>query len=332
MREQADPQPHYHLLVVDDDEIVCESIANYLENYHEAAYTLSVDSALDIPRAQECVEKRASQYPDTPYDLVISDINLPSQDGFQFLQSVEAKYPAVKTALMTAYQVEDYIRTAKKLGVYNIIAKTAPFNFEELSSAVHHLLLPEKAWGIASYLEPGTPVETQIITNSDGIMPVFYHLKEFFTANHVRDVDNLATALIEALTNAVYHVSRNEDGTDKYKKGQFIEALLPDEYVSVQYGKDSERVAVCISDQGGKISAGDILYWLDRNVSGAGLLDTHGRGVYLMRTLVDRLVINIEPGVRTEIIVMDYFSPQYSANKPLYINQMSGKPDFQMAS
>ena len=51
-------------------------------------------------------------------------------------------------------------------------------------------------------------------------------------------------------------------------------------------------------------------------------MDTHGRGVYLIHTLVDRLIINIAPGRRTEIILLDYFGNDFSANKPIYINML----------
>jgi anti-sigma regulatory factor (Ser/Thr protein kinase) len=61
---------------------------------------------------------------------------------------------------------------------------------------------------------------------------------------------------------------------------------------------------------------------LDRNISGAGLMDTHGRGVYLMHRLVDRVLINIAPGQRTEIIILDYFNSTPNLNKPIYINQL----------
>ena len=51
-------------------------------------------------------------------------------------------------------------------------------------------------------------------------------------------------------------------------------------------------------------------------------MDTHGRGVYLMHRLVDRVLINIAPGQRTEIIILDYFNSSPNLNKPIYINQL----------
>jgi DNA-binding NarL/FixJ family response regulator len=311
--------PHYRILIVDDDEIIRESIVLYLGNYHEplphAYYSLQIDAS---PDPQDARKKLA----DAQYDLVISDIQMPYEDGFSFLSSVQHAYPQTKTALITAYNVNDYIRTAKKTGICNIIAKTAPFNFEELSNTVNNLLTPEAALGLENYMMEGCPLQELMMTGSHQIMSTFHTLKDFFAAQGVRDVDNLSTAMIEAITNAIYHAAKLPDGALKYEKGQTIAKLEEEEYVFVYFARDAEKIGVSIVDQGGRITADEILYWLDRNISGSGILDSHGRGVYLIHTLVDRLIINISPGHRTEIIVLDYFSDEYSYNKPLYINQI----------
>ncbi len=305
----------YRILIVDDDDTIRESIVHYLENFHEAGYDLAIESSPDAPEARQRIEQ-------TPFDLIISDINLPHDDGFRLLQFARQKRPQSKTALITAYKVEDYVRLARETGICNIIAKTAPFNFEELSCVVTNLLDPASAFGLKNYLAPESQIHHEVIRNSKQIMETFYRLREFCEKSGVRNVDSLSTALIEAMTNAVYHAAKLPDGTLKYKKGQEIEHLEEHEAVSLYYGRDDDRVGVGIVDQGGRITADEILYWLDRNISGAGLLDSHGRGVYLMHNLVDRLIINISPGERTEIITLDYFSPEYSTNKPLFINQL----------
>ncbi len=306
---------NYQLLIVDDDDVIREGLVGYLENYHEGPYSLSIAASPDPADAREKLQQQT-------FDLVISDINMPGEDGFSLLNHVRSTHPDTKTALITAYKVEDYIRTAKKTGVFNIIAKTAPFNFEELSNVVNNLLAPESAFGLENYLDPGSPLETFIITNSDQIMDAFHKLREFLEAHQVKNLNDLLTALIEAITNAVYHVSKLPDGSLKYEKGQQIPQLEESEYVYVHYGRDDERIGVSIVDQGGRITADEILYWLERNISGTGLMDTHGRGVYLIHTLVDRLLINIAPGKRTEIIMVDYFTDHFKANKPVYINQV----------
>jgi hypothetical protein len=74
-----------------------------------------------------------------------------------------------------------------------------------------------------------------------------------------------------------------------------------------------------------------VLYWLERQTSmdaqgvPKGLYDFHGRGFFLVRKYLDRLVINIKKKVKTELIVLKYFnSSATSLNmiKPIYINEI----------
>jgi DNA-binding NarL/FixJ family response regulator len=306
-------RPSYRLLIVDDDDGVREGLVDYLTHYHEADYELVIDASPDAATARRQVAGKH-------YDLVITDINLPGEDGFSLIAHLREATPRTRTALITAYQVEDYVRNALRTGVCNIIAKTAPFDFDELSQVVNNLLEPQSAFGLAHYLGPQATISRMIIQSSNDIMKAFECLRAFLSANRASNINDLLTALIEAVTNAVYHVNRLPDGSLKYEKGQPIERLADHEEVSIDYGRDSERIGIAIRDQGGRMSAEEVLYWLDRNISGAGLLDTHGRGMYLMHRLADRLLINIAPGERTEIIMLDYPGAQRGGNKPIYIN------------
>ncbi len=305
----------YRVLVVDDDDIIRDGLKEYLENYHEAVYTLQVDASPDPADARRLLAS-------TPYHLVISDINMPGEDGFSLIQHVQDTYPETRTAMITAYRVDEYVRNAKKTGVFNIIAKTAPFDFEELSSVVNNLLEPETAFGLEHYMAPDCTYTKMTIRNSNDIMTAFGALENFLQKSGSTKINDLLTAVIEAITNSVYHVAKKADGSLKYEKGQPIEALETSEYVDFQFGQDGSRIGISISDQGGRITADEVIYWLDRNISGSGLMDSHGRGVYLMHQLVNRVLINIAPGERTEIIMLDFLAPNQSVNKPIYINQL----------
>jgi DNA-binding NarL/FixJ family response regulator len=310
---------HYRVLIVDDDDLIREGLAGYLENYHEADYSLSIETSASPAEARE---KMRLQQEKQPFHLVISDINMPGEDGFSLIRHIRANYPEIRTAMITAYRVEEYVRNAKNSGVFNIIAKTAPFNFEELSTVVNNLLEPASAFGLERYMDPLCTLNKLVIRSSNDILVAFNTLQAFLTQSRIERSNDLLTAVIEALTNAVYHVAKLPDGSLKYEKGQPIERLDESEYVHVFFGQDLERIGISIVDQGGRITAEEVLYWLERNISGAGLMDTHGRGVYLIHRLVDRVLINIAPGRRTEIIILDYFKNAPNLNKPIYINQL----------
>ncbi|MEM0951547.1 MAG: response regulator [Cyanobacteria bacterium P01_H01_bin.74] len=314
---ETEKNQFYTVLIVDDDDVIRDGLVSYLENFHEAPYQLRVFTSSHPSEAKALMMKQS-------IDLVITDINMPGEDGFSLIDHVQTHFSTTKTAMITAYKVDDYVRNAKKTGVFNIIAKTAPFDFEELSVVVNNLLQPETAFGLNRYLRSGHTMDCTVIKNSDDIMIVFNQLQSLLNSVKMPNVHDVLTALTEAITNAVYHVAKLPDGSLKYDKGQHIAALDESEYVYVYYGQDAERIGISVTDQGGRINAEEILFWLDRNISGAGLLDNHGRGVYLIHRLVDRMLINIMPGKRTEIILLHQINRELkkSTNKPIYINQL----------
>ncbi len=54
-----------------------------------------------------------------------------------------------------------------------------------------------------------------------------------------------------------------------------------------------------------------------------GIMDTHGRGLFISREYVDRFIINLHPGKATEIIVLNYKDPNIrTQHKPLLINEL----------
>lgn len=315
MASQPSDTSSYRLIVVDDDSMIRESLKAYLTHYHQANYSLLVDEASTAEEAVTMIDK-------TPYDLVICDINLPDRDGFYVMHQAAERVPEARRVLITAYDLDRYIRMAKQEGVFNIITKTAPFDFQELSQTINNLLMPESAMGLENYLNnPIEPMQSLVVTNSDLIMVLQGKLHEFFTRFQLPDVDALSVVMIEAITNAVYHAPRLPNGEEKYEKGQHIEALDPDEYVTVSWGVDGEKLGVAIRDQKGTVTADEVMYWIDRNVAGESLMDTHGRGMYLIYRLMDRVILNLYRGHATELILLHYISQKPPDNKPLYINE-----------
>jgi anti-sigma regulatory factor (Ser/Thr protein kinase) len=256
----------------------------------------------------------------TEYAVVITDSELSDGDGFSVLRHAKQAQPTIKTGLMTANPIYSYIGQAHQQSIHTIMVKEAPFNLDELTAVINGLLRPTDRFGLACYMMPDTPITQLSITNSEQIMDVFNALKTFFEVHQIAKVNDLCTALIEAMTNAVYHVAKTDVGRAKYTKGQVIPALEPNEYVTISFAADQRGVGVAITDQGGCMTAQDILYWLNRNLSGEALLDTHGRGMFLMHTLVDRFIINLDPGHATQLVLLQAINGAFHPNKPLYIH------------
>jgi CheY-like chemotaxis protein len=326
----------FTILVVDRNDYIRDSFVSYLSNYHshtlaslvpEKGPTREQISAplrlLGAREANEAIERmQTAQASAHPVGMVIVDLHLASEQGYALLEWVKAECPEAQVVLTTAYQVEEDIGQFKRLGVQTVLTKTVPFRFEELSVIIDNLQYPHRAFGLERYLGHGFEGQELTLACSDDIMNAFMTLQGFFINHNIPNLHDLCTALIEAITNAVYHAVAGPDGKDKYIKGQEIARLLPNETVSIRYGLSEQGMGVSITDQGGRLNTEQVLYWLERNMSGDNLLDTHGRGIFLIYTLCDRLVINVVPGQKTELLMLNFAGPPSRyVNKPLFIHE-----------
>lgn len=303
---------HFKILVVDDDTVIRKSIVSYLKEFHNAGYSLTLDDV-------DSCEKAITLLTDKSYDLAIIDINMPVENGFELVQKLKTISPKTKLAMITGYPIEYYLKYAKTLGIFNIIAKTAPFNFEELSHTLNGLLQPDKyLLGINNYLEDNVDTATKLISTYNHLLELQNTVKGIMETLSIKEKELISVAVLEAITNAIYY--QGEPTPDLREKP--ISDLSSNEEVEVKYGYDNDKFAVAVRDKAGKLKAEDVFFWMDRNFSGAGLLDTHGRGFYLMHCIVDRLIINIKPGSLTEIIFIVYYNTDFKGYKSIHVNKL----------
>jgi CheY-like chemotaxis protein len=99
------------ILVVDDDETIRELLQLHLRNAGYAVYV-----AEDAVQAGHLVLRQ-------PPDLIISDVNMPHMDGFEFVAAVRAdnSLPYIPVIFLTSEE-EGEIR-GKELGAVGYVAK-----------------------------------------------------------------------------------------------------------------------------------------------------------------------------------------------------------------
>ncbi|MBZ0274408.1 response regulator [bacterium] len=120
------------ILVVDDNRDLANGIAMVLgEAGLKAHVAYSAPSALELLEAGE-------------FELVLSDIRMPSMSGLDLLKDIRARWPLTKVVLITAYGAIDTAVDAMKGGACDYLTK--PFDNDALVDVVRRAL----ASGVAS--------------------------------------------------------------------------------------------------------------------------------------------------------------------------------------
>ncbi|MBP1636929.1 MAG: two component, sigma54 specific, transcriptional regulator, Fis family, partial [Acidobacteria bacterium] len=114
------------ILIVDDEEIVRESLSAWLE---KDGYTLA--AAQDGETALERVRNER-------WSILLVDLKMPGIDGLQVLEQARKLQPEAAAVIMTAYATVDTAVEAMKLGAYDYLVK--PFDPEELSLMIQKIV------------------------------------------------------------------------------------------------------------------------------------------------------------------------------------------------
>ncbi|MFP3868283.1 MAG: sigma-54-dependent transcriptional regulator [Desulfobacteraceae bacterium] len=120
------PHKKFNLLVVDDELIIRESLAGWLQR--DGYQVETADSA-----AQALAKIEAKHY-----DIMLIDVKMPEMDGLTLLQHLKKRDPDTGVIMMTAYgSIEDAVEAMKK-GAFDYLLK--PFDLEELSLTIEKLV------------------------------------------------------------------------------------------------------------------------------------------------------------------------------------------------
>lgn len=298
------------ILLVDDEIDFLDVIGEFLEDEgHEVVTATSGDAALGL-------------LAESDFDLLLSDINMPGMKGFELLAEAGARFPDLRRALITAYDVRDYMNMARDYDIGNIITKTTPFNFEELGLLVHNILTGE-VFGLERYVEG--EVRMRSIRRAEQIEDTIAHVMDQIGEEYHKRKFRLA--LGEVVINAFFYGAREERG-DQKSTWRFDGELAPEEEIQVLWARDGEKVGVAVCDQKGRLTKKEVLYWLERNTTkrpdglAEGIMDDHGKGLYITRETIDRFIINIDRGRRTEVVMLNYREGLYDGHQPLWIHEV----------
>ncbi len=118
MIESAAGDPAPRVLVVDDEKVIREILADFL-----SLEGFWVRTAEDGVAALSEMQRQ-------PYDLVISDLKMPKMGGLELLEQINRVTPNVLTVIMTGFGTVETAIDAMKRGAYDYVLK--PFKIEEV--------------------------------------------------------------------------------------------------------------------------------------------------------------------------------------------------------
>jgi CheY-like chemotaxis protein len=105
------------MLIVDDDQDMAESIADLVEiRGYEA------DLAASGPEA-------IAKFQERDYDIAFMDVRMPGMNGVECLLEILKLKPDANVVMMTAYSVEQLLKTALQNGAAGVLYK--PFEMNE---------------------------------------------------------------------------------------------------------------------------------------------------------------------------------------------------------
>lgn len=300
----------WRILLVDDEVDFLEILSEFMED--EGYGVVTATNGRDALRILG----------NETFDLLLSDINMPEMKGFELLERASGLYPQMKRALITAYDVSDYLYLARNHNVGNIFTKTTPFNFEEISVLLRDILTAD-VFGLERHVHG--EVKTATIYKADDIETMNRRVIESIDDPELKR--RFRQALGEVVINAYFYGGKDERG-DQKQKWEFGGELEPGREIVIAWGSDEEKVGISVTDFKGRLTKQSVLYWLERNTArkrdgtALGLTDTHGKGLYITRKIVDRLIINIEREKRTEVVLLNYKEGLYTGHRPLWIHEV----------
>jgi DNA-binding response OmpR family regulator len=111
-----------HVLVVDDERDISDSVAAYLDMIGHRASAVYGGAA------------GASLLEKDHYDLLITDLDMPGVNGIDLVREVKRRHMNVRVIMMTGHRTMEALNMMKEAGVSDIIYK--PFRFDELGAMV----------------------------------------------------------------------------------------------------------------------------------------------------------------------------------------------------
>ncbi|MGT2828181.1 response regulator [Streptococcus hillyeri] len=135
----------YSILIVEDEYLVRRGICSLID-----FKSFQIDRVAEAENGRKAWELFQAE----PFDIVLTDINMPKMNGIQLAQAIKEKHPSCHVIFLTGYNEFDYALSAVKLGVEDYLLK--PFSKEDvekmLVSVLEKLQAEQKRHQVETYI------------------------------------------------------------------------------------------------------------------------------------------------------------------------------------
>lgn len=215
-----------NILIVDDEEIVRESLASWLE---EDGY--EVAAAENGPRALE-------RLPEKDWNLAMVDLKMPGMDGIQLMDEIRKIKPETIVIIMTAYATVDTAVQAMKKGAHDYIVK--PFNPEDLSLTIRKIIEHQKLVKENLYLRKELKKQYRLhdlVSKNHKMIEIFELVKTVAKSNSIVLVQGESGTGKELLSRAIHMESpRRDEPFVSVSCASLTESLLESELFGYEKG------------------------------------------------------------------------------------------------
>jgi two-component system response regulator PilR (NtrC family) len=175
-----------------------------------------------------------------PFDLIISDIQMPDMTGIELLEQVRSSSPETVVIMITAFATVDTARQAFKLGAEDFIIKDASFDVEELKvlvrKAIERTELKQRVELLQKELARRSSLDN-IIGRSSRMQALFRMIETVAQTHSTVLVTGESGTGKELVARAIHNISPRHGGPFvSINCGAFTETLLESELFGYMKG------------------------------------------------------------------------------------------------
>jgi two-component system response regulator PilR (NtrC family) len=229
------------ILIVDDEESICETLAIMLKRAGYAVVT-TTDS-----------EAALSLLADERPDVILLDVRMPNVDGLQILKAIRDKSINVTPMIMTAFSAWDTAVEAMRLGAFDYIRK--PFDRDDVKACIQRAMHFRRLSETLRKRGDDSPfLYSVLVGNSQGVKELFEMIRRVAPTDATVLIQGESGTGKELVARAVHYGSaRAEEPFITVNCGAFTETLLESEL----FGHVQGAFTGAVRDKKGLIEVAD---------------------------------------------------------------------------